>query len=482
MPPHTTTSAASATPLESRSQQAAAAAQADAAKAPGQFLPPAAPVQAEIDAAVAGAEADGPRWLAALRRRGAEAFARAGFPTARNEDWHYTTTAPIAEGAFVSNVGATGEVTGDALAAFTFGQDAWPLAVFVNGRFDAGLSRLDRLPEGVRVLPWADALREEPELVERLAGAVARPDDQPFVALNQAVFADGALVVVKKEMEADAPVHLLFVSDAAATRTANHARVLVCAERHSKLTVIETHAGVGPEVSDREASGAPVYLTNAVTEVDVADGASVTHLKVQREGPNAFHVAHVEARQGRDSHFVSFSFAQGARLARANVYTVLAGEGCGATLNGLYAVDGEQHCDHQTRIEHAEPNCYSRELYKGVLGGRSHGVFNGKVYVHPAAQKTDGKQTNNTLLLSDAARIDTKPQLEIFADDVKCTHGATVGRLDQTSLFYMKSRGIGAEQARKLLTYAFAADVLETIELEPVKVALEALTLERYTA
>jgi Fe-S cluster assembly protein SufD len=286
------------------------------------------------------------------------------------------------------------------------------------------------------------------------------------------VFADGALVVVKKEMEADAPVHLLFVTDATAARTAQHARVVVAAERHSKVTVLESHVAV---------DDAP-YLTNAVTEIDVADGATVTHVKVQREGERAFHLAHVEARQGRDSHLFSFSFAQGAKLARANVYTVLAGEGCGATLNGLYAVGGDQHCDHQTRIEHVEPNCYSRELYKGVLDGRSHGVFNGKVYVHPAAQKTDGKQTNNTLLLSDEARIDTKPQLEIFADDVKCTHGATVGRLDQTSLFYMKSRGIGGEQARKLLTYAFAADVLETIELEPVKAGLEALTLERYTA
>ncbi len=457
---------------QSISQREVAAAQADAARAPGQFLPAPAAVEAEVRAAVAGAEAEGPRWLAAARRRGAEAFAGMGFPTARHEDWHYTTTAPIAEAGYASTVGATGEVRAEELAPFTFGRADWPTLVFVNGRFDAGLSRLDRLPEGVRALPWADALRDEPELVERLLGAVARPDGQPFVALNQAVFADGALVVVKKEMEADAPVHLLFVTDATAARTAQHARVLVAAERHSKATVVESHVAVGD---------AP-YLTNAVTEIDLADGAALTHVKVQREGARAFHVAHVEARQGRDSHLFSFSFAQGAKLARANVYTTLAGEGCGATLNGLYAVGGDQHCDHQTRIEHVEPNCYSRELYKGVLDGRSHGVFNGKVYVHPAAQKTDGKQTNNTLLLSDEARIDTKPQLEIFADDVKCTHGATVGRLDQTALFYMKSRGVGAEQARKLLTYAFAADVLETIELEPVKAGLEALTLERYTA
>jgi Fe-S cluster assembly protein SufD len=178
---------------------------------------------------------------------------------------------------------------------------------------------------------------------------------------------------------------------------------------------------------------------------------------------------------------VSFSFAIGAALSRTNIYTELRGEGCGATLNGLYLGDDHQHIDHQTRIEHVAPNCYSRELYKGILAGSSHGVFNGKVYVHPAAQKTDGKQTNNTLLLSEQAQIDTKPQLEIFADDVKCTHGATVGRLDETSLFYMKSRGINARTARELLTYAFAADVLETIECAEVREGLELAVMKRYT-
>ena len=188
----------------------------------------------------------------------------------------------------------------------------------------------------------------------------------------------------------------------------------------------------------------------------------------------------IEAEQGRDSHYISFSFAIGSALARSNIYTRLAGDGCGATLNGLYMLDSDQVSDHQTRIEHVAPNCYSREMYKGILDGTSHGVFNGKVYVHPEAQKTDGKQTNKTLLLSERARIDTKPQLEIFADDVKCTHGATVGKLDELATFYMKSRGIPADMTRRLLTYAFAAEVLETLELEPLKEDLERLTLQRY--
>jgi Fe-S cluster assembly protein SufD len=201
---------------------------------------------------------------------------------------------------------------------------------------------------------------------------------------------------------------------------------------------------------------------------------------MQREGARALHVGTIETKQARDSHSVSFSFATGAALSRTNIYTTLDGAGCGATLNGLYMLDGEQHCDHQTMIVHAQPNCYSRELYKGILDDRSHGVFNGKVYVHPIAQKTDGKQTNNTLLLSDTAQIDAKPQLEIFADDVKCTHGATVGQIDQLALFYLKSRGIDAGLARRLLTYAFAADVLEKIDVAEIRDGLEQMTLERF--
>ena len=264
------------------------------------------------------------------------------------------------------------------------------------------------------------------------------------------------MVRIAKEFDVDRPIHILFVSDAIAAKTQSNPRTLIVAERHSKATVIESYVSTG------EAS----YFTNAVTEVLLEDGANLSHFKIQRESPRAFHVGTIETEQKRDSHYQSFSFSTGAALSRTNVYTTLNGEGAGATLNGLYMLDGEQHCDHQTKIEHAQPNCFSRELYKGVLDGASHGVFNGKVYVDPIAQKTDGKQTNNVLLLSERAQVDTKPQLEIFADDVKCTHGATVGRIDQTALFYMKSRGVNKELARRLLTYAFAAEVLETIEVD----------------
>jgi Fe-S cluster assembly protein SufD len=222
-------------------------------------------------------------------------------------------------------------------------------------------------------------------------------------------------------------------------------------------------------------------LVNTVAEVSVGDGARVDHYKIQRDGIEAFHVSTVQVTQGRDSIYHSFSYAAGAALSRTNVYTKLLGTGGEARLNGLYILDGTQHADHQTFVEHLAESCASRELYIGILDGSSHGVFNGKVYVDPIAQKTDGKQTNKALLLSDKARIDTKPQLEIFADDVKCTHGATIGKLDEQALFYLKSRGIGGENGRALLTYAFAAQVLETIEIDSLRLLLERAIFARFT-
>ncbi|MDB4899006.1 MAG: FeS assembly protein SufD [Gemmatimonadetes bacterium] len=411
-----------------------------------------------------------PDWARTLRLSAITRFETLGFPTTRNEDWHFTSVAPIAERAFAPLTSSTSRVTAAQLAPLSFGATDWHQIVFVNGRFDAALSTLGALPDGVSVMPLARAYDELPILVEQHLGRIASFEGQTFTALNTAFIEDGAVVHVKQDVEVARPIHLLFVTGADAADGSSQPRNLIVLDRFAKATVIESYASL------EEAR----YFTNAVTEAVVGDGATLTHLKLQRESAKAYHVGTVDVRQERDSHLVSFSFATGAALSRTNIYTELRGEGCGATLNGLYLGDGEQTIDHQTRIEHVEPNCYSRELYKGILDGSSHGVFNGKVYVHPAAQKTDGKQTNQTLLLSEKAQIDTKPQLEIFADDVKCTHGATVGRLDENSLFYMKSRGINARTARELLTYAFAADVLETIELAEVREGLEAATLRRY--
>jgi Fe-S cluster assembly protein SufD len=410
-----------------------------------------------------------PETVQSMRAAAFERFRTLGFPTTKNEDWHFTSIAPIIEHDYLLVTTPSGDVRPEALAPFTFDRD-WHTIVFVNGRFAPELSRLDALPEGLRVLDLQRAWREAPELVDQL-GQITGYDDRAFTALNTAFMHDGAVVAVERDREIERPIHLLFVTDAVAAKSMMHPRSLIVLGRNAKARVIESYVALSDAV----------YLTNAVTEVALADGATLHHVRLQREGMRAFHVGTVEAHQARDSHLVSFSFASGAALSRQNIYTTLDGPGCGSTLNGLYMLDGEQHCDHQTQIVHAQPNCYSREVYKGVLDGRSHGVFNGKVYVHPVAQKTDGKQTNNTLLLSDKAQVDTKPQLEIFADDVKCTHGATVGRLDETALFYMKSRGVSRELARRLLTYAFAADVLETIEESRVREELERMTLQRFT-
>ena len=417
------------------------------------------------------ARPEGPAWLAPIREQAMAAFQSAGFPTTKNEDWHFTNPSPIAEATFAPMHGPAGTVTVSQLTPLLFGETRWPRLVFVNGRFVPSLSTNGL--DGVKAMSLAVAYREEPSLLERHLTRQADTQDpgQVFSAINTALMHDGALIHVERGVKVESPINLLFLSDSGATGGSSHPRVLVVAEPQSQVTIIEQYASVG----------GTRYFTNAVTEAWVGDGATLNMFRLQREARDAFHVGTTAVRQERDSHFVSFSFVTGSDLSRVNVYAELRGPGCGATLNGLYMLDGTQHCDHQTKIVHAEPNCYSRELYKGVLDDSSHGVFNGKVYVHPEAQKTDGKQTNNTLLLSERARIDTKPQLEIFADDVKCTHGATVGRIDETALFYMKSRGIPNHEARKLLTYAFCAEVLETIPVDALREGLEQLTLERFT-
>lgn len=427
---------------------------------------PALQEQANASAAAANV----PEALRALRADGAASFATQGLPTTRNEDWHYTSVRSLTEQTFVPMTGALDGVTAEVLAAHRF-DAAWPTVVFVNGRYQPSLSSVDALPEGVRVLPLTDAVTQTPELVQRVLGRTAPVARDGFTALNAAFAGEGVFLHVAKEMVSDVPVHVLFVTTEAGAQGMQHPRVLVLAERHAKATLIESWVGLT----------ASPYFTNAVAEVVVEDGATLTHLKVQQEGRGAFHVGTIEATQGRDSHYVAFCFTAGAQLSRSNVSTFLGGAGCGTTVNGLTMLDGTQHGDVQTRIEHAEPNCFSREVFKSVLDGSSHGVFNGKVYVRPIAQQTDGKQTNNTLLLSPTAQIDAKPQLEIFADDVKCTHGATVGQIDRTALFYMKSRGVDADTARRLLTYAFAAEVLEMIENETVREQLERAALHRFT-
>jgi len=413
-----------------------------------------------------------PAWLGVVRREGRARFDALGYPTTRQEDWRFTDVGPIAKAGF-EPVQSGGELDPDVLSAYLFDHAEWPRLVFLNGRFQAGLSRLEGLPAGVRLAPLARVLVEEPALVEPVLGKVAtQPAAAAFTALNAAELTEGYVLHVPAGVVLATPVHVVVVSDAEATGGVTHLRNVVALGANAEASVVESYLGV------EDSAG----FVNVVTEGTLADGARLDHCRIQRETERAFHVGTVEVRQERNSYFNSFSFALGAALSRTNIYTLLDGPGAHATLHGLYVAHRRQHVDHQTRIEHAAPDCTSWEVYKGILDGHSRAVFNGKVYVRPEAQKTDGKQTNKNLLLSEHAKVDTKPQLEIYADDVKCTHGATVGRLDDVALFYLLSRGIPKADARTLLTYGFAADVLEEIRSRPVVEHLEALMMERLTA
>jgi Fe-S cluster assembly protein SufD len=332
------------------------------------------------------------------------------------------------------------------------------------------LSSIGPLPDGVRVSSLAEALRTDGRLIQPHLGRHAPIEGSPFTALNAASFRDGGFVSVPAGTDLSTPVHLVFVTTPDATGTAIHPRNLLLVGRGARASVIESYVTLAEEQT---------YWTNPVTEVAAAAGSWLEHTRIQREGELAYHVGLTHVDQERDSHYRSFTMAMGAALSRHNLHVRLNDENVESLMYGLYLTRGEQVADNHTAIFHDQPNCRSWEVYKGVLDGRSRAVFNGKVFVKPEAQKTDAKQTNRNLLLSEGARIDTKPQLEIFADDVKCTHGATVGRLDDSALFYARSRGIPVLAAERLLTYAFAAEVVEEVALEPVRLELERLVRER---
>ena len=409
-------------------------------------------------------------WVHELRKAAIARFAELGFPTTRHEEWKYTAVAPIAKVPFTRVGDDRPMFLSWALKRLGFGLSEGARLVFVNGHYAREYSSLRALPGGVRAGNLAAALADDWERVEPHLARYARYQDHAFVALNTAFIEDGAFLYLPAGTVVGDPIHLVFISTARGTASASHPRNLIVAGHNSQATIVETYVGTDKAV----------YFTNAVTEVVVGENAAIDHYKLQRESEEAFHVATLEVHQGRSSNFGSHSIALGGALVRNDVNVVLDGEGSECTLNGLYMVTGQQHVDNHTRIDHARPHCLSRQLYKGVLDGKARGVFNGKIVVHPPAQKTDARQTNKNLLLSGDALIDTKPQLEINNNDVKCTHGSTIGRLDEDSIFYLRSRGIGEEMARSLLTYAFASEIINRIKVEPLRATLENLLVTRF--
>lgn len=402
----------------------------------------------------------GPDWAGRLRAGALERFKVLGFPSPRDEEWRGTDVSPIARGGFELAAASASRRDLAALERLVLGDT--PQLVFLDGRLVRELSSAS-MPAGVRAASLAELLEREPGLLEPHLGRIAGFETHAFTALNTAFLLDGAAVFVEPGAQLERPLHLLFLSTGLA-RSMSHPRVLVVAGAGSRASVVETFVGLGEEA----------WFTNAVSELSVGEDASLEHVRVQREGGAAYHVARVQARQAANSRLVSHSFALGAALARVDLGVQLAGEGAECTLNGLYVVGDRQLSDHHTTIDHASPHCSSRELYKGVLGGSGRAVFNGRVVVRKDAQKTNAAQANPNLLLSDDAAVNTRPQLEILADDVKCTHGAAIGRLDADALFYLRARGLAELDARSLLIRAFANEMIERIGYEPLRSSLDA--------
>jgi Fe-S cluster assembly protein SufD len=410
-----------------------------------------------------------PGWLTSQRTAAARQLTAEGFPTTRDEEFRFTNVAPIAAKAYPAADVPPARASLEALRALATvpGLDAHEI-VFVNGRFAPELSSIDGTPSGVRLANLASTIGAEPGVVEALWGRAIKFEMQGFTALNTALATDGAVIVIDPETVVERPIHLVFLSSAPAPFGA-HVRNLIRVGRHAQVRIIESYQGeAGQE-----------YFTNVITEVVAGDESKVEYCRVQRESSAAHHVSGTHLHLGRAAVFASESLSLGGAIVRNDVNAVLDAEGISCTLNGLYLVDGDRLVDNHTTIDHAKPHCESHELYKGILDDRGRGVFNGKIFVREDAQKTDAKQTNKILLLSDDATIDTKPQLEIFADDVKCTHGATIGQLDEAQMFYLKSRGIGEDHARSILLHAFAADIVERIEVEALRTHLVRLLLER---
>jgi len=426
------------------------------------------PIRTEL--ALPERNANEPAWLLSARKAGFMCFDELGFPTLQSEDWRFTNVAPIAKMTLapVSKPARHG-VTEKALSQFPFTALAGGQLVFVNGQFAPELSSLAQLPEGVKVMNLAAALATEPALVEPHLCRHASTDTNAFTALNTAFFQDGAFVHVPAGQAVAEPIHLLFVSTAKDHGATAHPRNLIVAESDSRVTVIESYVSLCDTA----------YFTNSVTELVAADNAVVEHLKFQDENQQAFHIATVAAHGGRASNVVTHSIALGAKLSRTNIYATLAGEGLECILNGLYLTRGEQLADHYMIVDHAQPQGASHEYFNGILADKSKGVFHGRILVRPGAQKTDAKQTNKNLLLSDDATADTKPQLEIYADDVKCTHGATIGQLNDESIFYLRARAIPREKARRMLIHAFAGEIIDRVRCATVRQELDRLVWDR---
>lgn len=398
-----------------------------------------------------------PEWLRDLRARAAAHFGEIGFPTVRQEDWRFTNVSAIADTAFRIGDGAPTNAA-DLVRRVSFAGAAARL-VILNGRYSPELSSLGDLPTGVTAIALADAItRNHPACAHLERSPI---EDRPFVALNTAFLQDGVLIEIPKGVVLSAPIHLVILGGGAG-KVMTHPRCIIVAGPNSQAAIAQTFLGGAGEA----------HFTNAVTSVSVGENAVLDLCIDQRETEDAYHVSHLQVDTARNSTFRSQTVTLGGRLIRNDIVALLGGEGAHCALDGCYLADGHRLVDNHTTIDHATPHCTSHELYKGILDGKARAVFNGRIIVRQDAQKTDAKQTNRALLLSDEAQVNSNPQLEIFADDVKCTHGAAIGQLDDEALFYLRARGLTAKAARDLLIRAYAGEILERVPIQPLRTEL----------
>lgn len=411
--------------------------------------------------------ANQPEWLRNLREKAFHYFTENGFPTVKEEDWKYTNVAPIGKEDFEISGENKDALTDVSVSAF-YAESKESQLVFVNGKLNALLSDVSALAEKAVALPFAEAFEDEryAEIIKAKLAKAVKYDFNGFAALNTAFIENGVFLFIPKDAKIETPIHLLFAST---ENKASFPRVLVVAESFSEATLIESYTRID------EAK----YFTNAVVEVFLADEAKLKHFRIQRESHAAFHVGTTNAELGRSSVYDATNINLGGRISRHDINLKFNAEGGEAFVDGLYMLDGEQHADTHSIIDHKQPNCISHQNYKGILNDKSRGVFNGKVFVRENASGTDANQSNKNLLLSNDARVDTKPQLEIYNDDVKCTHGATVGQLEDEEIFYLLSRGLEPKLATNLLTYGFAEEIINKIEIASIKAELDEAVLNR---
>ncbi len=410
-----------------------------------------------------------PEWLQPIRAAAIDRFAATRLPTMRDENWRFTNVAPIAKTAFQLANGSGRPIKPAALKPLAVPGLSGPQLVFINGRFEPALSSLGDLDRRLQIVPLIDALETQARVIQPLLASHPGESQDAFTNLNTAFIEDGAFIHIARGAKLDQPIQLLCIAAANGAPLMTHPRNIIVADESSELTVIEHYVTLDDSV----------YLTNAVTDIIVGANANVHHYLLEQEGAQAFNISTLRVRQGRDSQFESHSALLGGKLVRNNVHAILDGTGCQCLINGLYVGSDQQHMDNHMRVEHAKPHGDSRQFYKGILDDRATAVFSGRIVVHRDAQKTDAKQTNKNLLLSDDAHVDTQPQLEIYADDVKCTHGATIGQMDEQAIFYLRARGIALDAARSLLIHAFAGESLSRMQIEPVRSYLDRILLKR---